>query len=381
MASIKRYKTSSGYRYRVQYRSPDGRARTKQGFVKKAEAESWAATNTVSIDGGEWVPEETKKIPVSAFGTQWDAGLTRLKPSSRRVMHLAWVNQVEPVWGSRRVASIRPSEVDSWVAGMQGSASTVRRAHNTLAQILDMAVADRVIRVNPARGVRLPRKEKSVPVFLTVSQVSDLASECSRHGELVWLLATTGLRWGEAAALRVRDVNVLRRRISVERNAVTVGNEVMVGTPKTHERRTVAVTGPVLKKLESVMRGKGPEDLLWSRPDGSPLKLPSVGSWYYEALDRVQSRTKKARETVARKAMMAGDADPVLPTLYPRVTVHGLRHVAAGLLVSSGANVKVVQKQLGHASAAMTLDVYASLFDGDLDEVTDRLETLMEGAV
>lgn len=381
MASIKRYKTSSGYRYRVQYRSPDGHARTKQGFATKAEAETWAATNTISIADGEWVSDEAKKIRLSTFGEQWDAGLTRLKPSSRRVMHLAWVNQVEPVWGSRRVASIRASEVDTWVAGIAGSASTVRRAHNTLAQILDLAVADRVIRKNPARGVRLPRKEKAAPVFLTVEQVAALAGECSRHGELVWLLATTGLRWGEAAALRVRDVNVLRKRISVERNAVTVGNEVVVGTPKTHERRTVAVTGPVLEKLAEVMRNKGPEDLLWSRADGSPLKLPSVGSWYFEALGRVQAAAETARDTAARKALMAGEADPVLPELFPRVTPHGLRHVAAGLLVSSGANVKVVQKQLGHASAAMTLDVYASLFDGDLDEVTVRLEERMATVV
>lgn len=58
----------------------------------------------------------------------------------------------------------------------------------------------------------------------------------------------------------------------------------------------------------------------------------------------------------------------------PRVTPHGLRHVAAGLLVSAGANVKVVQRQLGHASAAMTLDVYADLFDGDLDEVAEVMD-------
>lgn len=58
----------------------------------------------------------------------------------------------------------------------------------------------------------------------------------------------------------------------------------------------------------------------------------------------------------------------------PRVTPHGLRHVAAGLLVSAGAHVKVVQRQLGHASAAMTLDVYVDLFDGDLDEVAEVMD-------
>lgn len=54
---------------------------------------------------------------------------------------------------------------------------------------------------------------------------------------------------------------------------------------------------------------------------------------------------------------------------FPRITAHGLRHTAASLAIHAGANPKVVQRMLGHASAAMTLDVYADLFDSDLDTV------------
>ena len=56
------------------------------------------------------------------------------------------------------------------------------------------------------------------------------------------------------------------------------------------------------------------------------------------------------------------------------LTPHELRHTAASLAVSSGANVKAVQRMLGHVSAAMTLDVYSSLFDGDLDGLANRLD-------
>ena len=59
---------------------------------------------------------------------------------------------------------------------------------------------------------------------------------------------------------------------------------------------------------------------------------------------------------------------------FPRVTIHDLRHTAASLAVSSGANVKAVQRMLGHASAAMTLDTYADLFDDDLDAVSVALD-------
>lgn len=79
----------------------------------------------------------------------------------------------------------------------------------------------------------------------------------SPRRELVRLPGTVGLRWGEAAALRVRDANVLRNRISVERNAVTVGSEVIIGTPKTHEVREVSVPVSVMRMLAPVMDGKG----------------------------------------------------------------------------------------------------------------------------
>ncbi|WP_244298605.1 tyrosine-type recombinase/integrase [Micromonospora cremea] len=56
------------------------------------------------------------------------------------------------------------------------------------------------------------------------------------------------------------------------------------------------------------------------------------------------------------------------------LTPHELRHTAASLAVAEGANVKAVQRMLGHASAAMTLDVYADLFEDDLDQVAGRLD-------
>jgi integrase len=58
---------------------------------------------------------------------------------------------------------------------------------------------------------------------------------------------------------------------------------------------------------------------------------------------------------------------------FPAMSPHDLRHTAASLAVSAGANVKAVQRMLGHASAAMTLDVYADLFDDDLDAVAVAL--------
>ena len=359
MASIKPYKTAKGRAWRVQYRDPAGKNKTKQGFRTKNEAQAWADKNSTTIRTGDWIDPNAGKVTIGEVAVPWEANLTHLKPKTRHDMLAVWRNHVEPKWGTRKAFSIKPSEVQAWVSSLDRSASLVRQAHAVLAQILDLAVMDKAIRKNPARGVKLPRKDAARKVYLTAKQLGLLVGECTRYKELVWLLGTVGLRWGEAAALRVRDVNVLRNRINIERNAVTVGSEVIIGTPKTHEVREVSVPVSVMRMLVPVMDGKGPDELLWPRRDGTPMKPPTHGKWYYNALDRCMDNYPD----------------------FPRVTPHGLRHVAAGLMISAGANVKVVQRQLGHSSAAMTLDIYAELFDEDLEAVGSAVEGKISNAV
>jgi Phage integrase family len=97
---------------------------------------------------------------------------------------------------------------------------------------------------------------------------------------------------------------------------------------------------------------KGRDDLLWPSSSGSYMGPPaSKESWLSGAVARCQR------------------ADPT----FPKITAHGLRHIAASLAISAGANPKVVQRMLGHASAAMTLDVYADLFDSDLTSVAESV--------
>ena len=263
-----------------------------------------------------------------------------------------WRGAVEPKWGNTPVGSILPSHVQEWVATSPWGPSWTRDAHNLLAQVLDAAVYDRMIKTNPARGVKLPRKAKPVKAYLTMGQLQLFAAECGEREDLILLLGTSGLRWGEAIALRPCDLDPLRGRVRVERNAAKVGNGIKVGTPKTHEKRTVAVASHVMGMLTRRAEGRRPDALLWEATRGGWLRSPGHNSWFDGALKRAQAK------------------DPTIP----RITPHGLRHVAAGLLVNSGANLKVVQAQLGHASATMTLDTYADLFDDGLDAVAEVLD-------
>lgn len=109
---------------------------------------------------------------------------------------------------------------------------TIFRASGVLAAILDDAVRDRLIPANPARGVKLPNRTKPPNINLSGDHLHALADESGRHRGLGLLLGTVGWRWGEAAALRVADVDFLRHRITLHRNAVKVGGTVHVGSLK-----------------------------------------------------------------------------------------------------------------------------------------------------
>ena len=101
---------------------------------------------------------------------------------------------------------------------------TVIRAYGILASILDEAVRDRRLLTNPARGCKLPRKPSREHRYLTDEQVWALANQAGPDkGVIVLVLAYCGLRWGELAGLHVADIDTLRRRIHLRRNAVAVG--------------------------------------------------------------------------------------------------------------------------------------------------------------
>lgn len=266
---------------------------------------------------------------------------------------------VAPKWGNRAVSTIRHSEIQTWVATIGKSATVVARAFGILAGILDVAEKDRRIPSNPERGVTLPRRSSTKERrYLTHDELWAVAAASAGHDALVLTLGYCGLRWGELAALRVSDVNFLRRRISVTRNVVEVHGQFHVGTPKTHEARQVPVPAAVLDHLAAAAEGRSRDALLFDDGHGGFMR-------------RIRSST--GSRSWWKSALADAGVEPMV--------LHDLRHTAASLAVSAGANVKAIQRMLGHASAAMTLDTYADLFDDDLEALTERLDQAIAARV
>lgn len=367
--TISPYQTASGKRYRVRYRKPDKTQTDKRGFRTKRDAELFLASITVSKATGQYVDPTAGRATIAQLGPAWLAKKESLKPSSYRPLELAWRVYVLPKWGRVAASDVTASDVEAWITqlgagkapaqrlggranGKRLSASSVLRAVGVLAGILDDAKRDGRIHGNPARGAEnLPKKTgKAHRRYLTDVEVMRLAGAIAdpTRSTLVVMLAYTGLRWSEAIGLRVRDLNMLRRRLHVRRPVVEIDGIFHEGEPKSWERRTVAFPAFLDVALASLCIGKGPDDTVFS--DGpNYLRQPHTSkSWFLTGL-------------------RAADIE--------RLTPHDLRHTAASLAVSARANVKVLQRMLGHKSAAMTLDTYADLFDDDLDTVASLLDT------
>jgi integrase len=170
----------------------------------------------------------------------------------------------------------------------------------------------------------------------------------------VRFLAYTGLRWGEMAALRVCDVDPLRRRLHVRRSVTEDNGRIVFDTTKTGEARVVPLPRFLADQVAALCVGRDADDLVFEGQRGGVLRNRNFN-----------------QRTFAPAAVSIGE---------PHITPHGLRHTAASLAIAAGANVKVVQQMLGHKTASMTLDLYGPLFPDQLDDVADRLDVIGRAA-
>ena len=343
-------------KWRARYRDPSGRERARH-VPRKIDAERWLVAVENTKHRGEWIDPAMARITVGDWSTRWLQGQSQLKPLTRERYRNIIRVQILPEWERYRLSAITHADVVAWVAKLTADGyapATVRQVHRVFSLMLDLAVRDGRLPRNAATGVRLPRAEKGEPTFLSHGQVEQLARACPGYELFVRVLAYTGMRWGEATAVRVRRVDLMKRRIEVVHTAIELNGEMTYGTPKTHQRRSVPIPRSLVDALAEHVAGKEPDDLVFTTARGDVMRNHNFRGRVFAAA---------AKEIGV-----------------PGLTPHDLRHTAASLAVQAGANVKAVQRMLGHASAAMTLDVYAGLFGDDLDAVADRLDQAASAA-
>jgi integrase len=185
--------------------------------------------------------------------------------------------------------------------------------------------------------------------------IQGVAGQRGRDRLAILFLGYTGVRYGEMAALRVRNLDLLKRRALIAEAFADVNGRAVFDTPKTHQRRSVPLPRFLVDELADHIAGKQPDDFVFAAEKGGVLHLRNF-------------RRQSFNPAVAESGLYG-------------LTPHALRHTAASLAIAAGANVKVVQTMLGHKSATMTLDLYGHLFADQLDHLADAMDAARTASV
>ncbi|WP_371547975.1 site-specific integrase [Streptomyces sp. NBC_00554] len=344
-------------RWRVRWYGPDAKPKSAT-FAKLPEAENHVHEVEAKMRDGSYRDASAGKATLTDVYEKWKGTLGGLEPTTRETYLDTWRVHVEPRWGDYQVRRIEWEDIAEWVGHLaEGShgcrkvgPGRTQKVHLVLSLVLGHAVRAKRIAVNPAAGVPLPRPVPQDHVYLTHAQVDRLAEAAGEYRLLLLLLAYTGLRWGEVSAVTVGAVDTTARRLAVRQAYKKTRDGLILGLPKTHERRKVPILRSLALELEKVTKDRDAGDLLFTAPAGGPLYGDNFRTRVFNPAVKTAGLANKG------------------------VTPHKLRHTAASLGIASGADVKVVQTMLGHKSAAMTLDTYGHLFPDRLDEVADRLD-------
>lgn len=377
MASVHRRTGATGTAWQVKYRTPEGSARSRS-FHLKRDADRFARDIEQAKDAGMFVDPRAAAVTTGAWADQWLAGKANLSPSTRQRYAEIVDTWIRPRWGLVKLASIRHEDVQAWLAGIERAPATVRKVHRVLSQVLAYAVKTGRLARNPAEGVSLPRVQESEKRYLSHGEVDTLAAEVGPDwSTLVYFLAYTGLRWGEAAALRVSRLDLPRRRVRVVESVTPVSGVMTFGSTKGHEAREVPLPRFLARVLTDHIDGLGPDSLVFTGPKGAVLRSSTF---------RARALSFAAEGMGLCSPKLDADGQPVTdatgqPVFTGHFHPHEFRHTAASLAIAAGADVKVVQQMLGHKSATLTLDLYGHLFPDRLDVVADAMESARAAAL
>lgn len=316
------------------------------------------------------------------------------------------------------------------------STQTRTRVTLQLSRLMDHCLREGLIAENPAKGRdgKLPpmptTHAERAHVYLTSRQVwrltAYLRGQTARN--IVLTMASTAMRFGEASALTAGDFDPDTGSIEVTKAYSLANGTLTLGKTKTHESRTMRVRGDVYNMLVAAVRGKRPNDPIFVGPRGGPLRRDNFSerefgpaarlaataiqrlqehlgvveykartAWYGPETERAVQEWLNTNLFVGASAgggilpefIVGGEAPAGGPAHGREIllrpgdrdfdipTPHDMRHTAISIAISQGANVKAVQRMAGHASATMTLDQYAGLFDEDLDAVADALASAL----
>lgn len=358
--SVQRTVRNGQVRYRARVKH-HGREVATQSFERKRDAEAWEQEQRRKLRVGEWFDPRRGRVALDVVAEDWFESRASLKRNTRIADRVAWEQHIKPKFGRVPVASITSADVASWTGRLVANGCRPTTASRYLAafrSLLAFAVQDGRVAVNVAASVKAPTagRVRREGEFLTVDELDELAQACTgAYAPLVRVLGLSGLRWGELAGLQVGDrVHLPGPGLRLQRAVMASSNrgDLFTDTLKNKRSRTVPLVESLVPLVDDWSIDKDSDEWLFHAPRGGPL---SESNW--------------------KRSVGWSEATKVIGK--PRLRVHDLRHTCASVWLGAGADPKVVQRILGHASAAMTMDLYGHLIDQNLWDAAMRVGELM----
>lgn len=374
MASVEKRTGKNGKpEYRARWRDAEGKSRRSRWFSRKYDAEKVRAIVEADLHRGTYVDMANTKTVVT-FAREWVAARPH-RPRTKSWYDQLIRNHIEGTQlGTRPLVRVRPSEVQAYATDRAQVLGpyTLRIHMGVLRSIFAAAVLDGIITRNPVlpkRHLQLPKDERQPVVPLTVQQVDALATAMpDRYRALVVVQAGLGLRISELLALRVEDIDFLRRTVRVEHQLERgTLKRVPPKTPKS--RRTVPLPQVVAEALARHMAAYPPA------PDGTLFThAVTAGSGNRVSTGGRPPTAKERPERIHHQRYGDQVREAAKRTGLPPTTSHDLRHHYASVLLHAGESVHAVAERLGHVDATLVLTTYGHLMPDSEDRTRRAID-------
>jgi integrase len=336
------------------------------------EKEAWELLQKAQQEQKQGILATGPKQKLETFLTQWFTEVHRpplIRPSSHaRYVDVA-TNHILPILGHFELQKITPQRVHAfYIAKLKEgqSANSLRLMKSVLTMAFDTAVKWRLVSYNPCKGVSIPLGEaQREAVVLTEEQARQLL-QVARGGKVeafIILALSTGLRHGELAALRWRDIDLEQGIVDVNSTVSYLSKEFYERDPKSKSgKRKILIPLEVCTMLrvhqekQRTLREEAgskwrEQDLVFCTSTGSFVQ-PNVQLYrFYRLLEKAH---------------------------LPKMHIHDLRHSAASFLIAMGVNLKVVQEILGHSTLDMTMNVYSHVLPSMQKDAREKMSVFFQ---
>lgn len=336
------------------------------GKTQREVKEKMQKTQT-EISSGDFL--EPSRMTVEEWMDIWLTDYTlHLKPRTRIMYRGFSKNHIVPLLGKARIQKLMPHDVQRAYNRMTETLSpkTVKNVHGVLHKALRQAVVNGMIRTNPADFVTLPRLKKPEITPLSEEQMKDFIRECFKSEERLFFLVDlfTGMRQSEILGLTWENVDLENGIIHIRQQLQLVtGGGYEMTTPKHDKERTISLSPYVigLLKRQSLIQKKQrmAAGSVWDNPQG------------FVFTDALGDHLK--RHTIYKRFKSI-----VKDIGCPDARFHDLRHTYAVSSLRAGDDIKTLQDNLGHHTAAFTLDTYGHVTEDMKKESAARQQAFIE---